>query len=269
MENTAYKDYLYSPVRLNLVRTGETINIGVIVMDEDRNSRVFRSINSFKDVANCLHLEDASSHDFMLNMINTNLSTSLEFNTNFSNSIFIDKPEWVTSDKSISDTATELYEDMVSIRNMSSRSKISDFTPTKIITGMEDYAKKHKIQNMDFRRKHISSIGKKMDAVVYEDTEKKKLLIGIDVTTRAVNEFTQKALYSAISLQKAVEAKKIKDAVLRMPSIGDKASKQEYREAYKTIVSDYKNVTIIDTADNREFFGVVDTMTKKYGGSLF
>lgn len=269
MDNTTYNDYLYAPVRLNLARTGETINIGVIVMDEDKNNRVFRSINSFKEIEGCLHVEDANSHDFMLNMINTRLSTSIEFNDNFSNSIFIDEPEWITSDKSIPDTATELYEEIVSIRKNAHRSKISDFTPTKIITSMEEFAKEHKVKNMEFRKKHISSVGKKMDAVVYEDVEKKKLLVGIDVTTRAVNEFTQKALYSAISLSKAIESKKIKEAVLRMPSIGDKASKVEYRETYTTINNDFKNVTIIDTSDNKEFFGVLDDITKKYGNGLF
>ena len=163
----------------------------------------------------------------------------------------------------------EWHEEIVSIRKNAHRNKISDYTPTKIITSMEEFAKEHKVQNMEFRRKHISSVGKKMDAVVYEDAEKEKLLVGIDVTTRAVNEFTQKALYSAISLSKAIEAKKIKEAVLRMPSIGDKASEVEYREAYTTINNDFKKVTIIDTADNKEFFGVLDNITKKYGNGLF
>jgi hypothetical protein len=254
---------------MKLAITGEVFNIGVIVMDEDSKNRVFRSINSFKDIQSCLQLEDVSSHDFVLNSLNSHLNDDDLFNTNFSNSMYVDEIEWITSDKSIGDTATELYNDMVSLRKHTTSNHISSFTPKKIITSMEEYASEHKIQNFDFRKKHLSSLGKQMDAVVYDGSKKDEILIGIDVTSLALFDFMQKSIYSAVSLSKAVDDGVMREAVLRMPPIGDKTSKEQYRDTYMLIQNDYKKVTIIDTKDNGEFFGLVNTISKKYGNGLF
>lgn len=271
MGTTAYKDYLYSTVRMKFARTGEIFNIGVIVMDEDKNNRVFRSINSFVDIENCLKIEEPSSHDFMLNMLNTNLSKEdLKFGENYSNSMYIEKPEWISSEKSIADTASELFEELVTVKRALNhiRKPISENTPTKIITSMEEYAKKKSYNNIDFRNKQVVSMGKMIDAVVYGDKERKKPLIGIDVATPAVKEFSQRAVYSAVSLVKGVQSGLIKDGLLRLPPLGDKIPKIEYANTYHNVKNTFKSITVIDTKDNEEFFGVLEDKTKILGDAL-
>lgn len=271
MEVAGYKDYLYSTVKMNFARTGETFNIGVIVMDEEKNNRVFRSIKSFTEIENCLKIEEPSSHDFMLNMLNTNLSKEdLKFGDNYSNAMYIETPEWISSIKSIADTASELFEELVTIKRAldNKRKPISENTPTKIITSMEQYAKKKSYNKIDFRNREVSSMGKMIDAVVYSDKEHKNPLIGIDVATPAVKEFSQRAVYSAVSLSKAMGAELLKDGILRLPPLGNKISNAEYRNTYADIKNVFKSVTIIDTRDNEEFFGILNDKAKKLGSSL-
>ena len=271
MEVAGYKDYLYSTVKMNFARTGETFNIGVIVMDEEKNNRVFRSIKSFTEIENCLKIEEPSSHDFMLNMLNTNLSKEdLKFGDNYSNAMYIETPEWISSIKSIADTASELFEELVTIKRAldNKRKPISENTPTKIITSMEQYAKKKSYNKIDFRNREVSSMGKMIDAVVYSDKEHKNPLIGIDVATPAVKEFSQRAVYSAVSLSKAIDSRLLKDGLLRLPPLGDKTNKKEYRNTYADIYNGFKNITVIDTNDNKEFFGILDERAEILGSSL-
>lgn len=272
MQTTEYKDYLYAPVRINFAKTGEVFNIGVIVMDENKENRVFRSINSFVDIENCLRIEEPSSHDFMLNMLNTKLTANdLKFGDNYSNSMYIEIPEWISSDKSISDTANELFDELVTVKRAieNSRKPISEHTPMKIITSMEAYAHEKKYKRIDFRNKKVTSMGKMIDAVVYKDLDYTNPLIGIDVATPAIKDFSQRAVYSAVSLSKAIEFGFIKNAILRLPDRGDKTSKLEYKNTYRDIYNGFKDITVIDTSENDAFFEVLDKQTRQLGSSLF
>ena len=267
---TTYNNYFYSTIKLNTIRTGESFNIGVIVMDEKKEKRVVRSIESIVKLAECIHIEKARGHDFALNKLLTSIRSDNDFSFGeFSNSIYINKPQWRASQFGLEETADLLFDELISIKPKENTRHISEYTPTKIITSYEEIAKNNGYKNIKFRKNRVSSLGKRMDAFVHNAEDEDDILIGIDVVSKEVGGFSQKSIYSAVSLAKAIEEGRIRDAILHLPPLGQKTSQEEYMEVRRIVSQDYANISVIDTADSQEFFYLINEKATRLGSPIF
>ncbi len=266
-----YNEYQFSPIRMKFPRTGEVFNIGVIVMDEHGENREIRCIDNFDDISKCLRIDEPSSHNFILNLLNSQYNTEkFTFGQEFSNTMHVESPDWLNTEKTISDAADELYEELVTIkRAIHSHRHISEYTPTKIVTSLKSYANNKGYKRIDFRKRIKVAFNKKIDAIVYSDDEMQLPVIGVDVCTPAVEQFIQNTAFAAMALQAARRANMIKKPIIYMPEVGDMTPslRRDYFNAKAGV--EEQDIMVIDTKDSEEFFGFLNQQASSYGTSLF
>jgi len=116
-------EYIYHIVRFRLSATGELFNIGVILFSPDKAKRDFRIIDCFKNFEKCLRFDSTLSFvppsvlslDLELNELKRQLLDGDILHKSFSDSIFIDRENLLSSKDGLSDTTEALYHGFVTM----------------------------------------------------------------------------------------------------------------------------------------------------------
>lgn len=108
-------EYKMAPVRYTPAKTGEIINIGLILEDEN-GAKAWKLIPSFASIAKCLKIEDVRSMDYGLEHLKRSIEKiGLGKETEIARGILIDKAVWITSEKEIVETANDLFKKIVTV----------------------------------------------------------------------------------------------------------------------------------------------------------
>ena len=104
-----------APVRYTPAKTGEIINIGLILEDEN-GAKAWKLIPSFASIAKRLKIEDVRSMDYGLEHLKRSIEKiGLGKETEIARGILIDKAVWITSEKEIVETANDLFKKIVTV----------------------------------------------------------------------------------------------------------------------------------------------------------
>lgn len=110
-----WREYKMSPVRYVLPKTGEAVNIGV-VLEGENGVKSWKLIPSFASIAKCLKIEDVRSMDYGLEHLKRSIEKiGLGKETEIARGILIDKAVWITSEKEIVETANDLFKKIVTV----------------------------------------------------------------------------------------------------------------------------------------------------------
>jgi len=261
-----FNEYQCSTVKLKLPTTGEVFNVGVILMDESGQNRKIKTIESFKNIAKCLKVESADSHDYILQKLAEYYKRdNFEFGTNFSNTLYVETPSWINSEKSLEEELQITFEEMVSISHASKHNKIGEYTSQTIVSKLKNIADTRSMKNIDFR-KDTGVAYKRIDAVT---NLKDKLLVAGEVCSPHVDGFMQHWSSSTMAFNQLKEKKKIKVCLMYLPIMemisGQLRSNYNYAKDY----SQRNGIKVIDSKFPEHFLSEIEKETKKYGQTLF
>lgn len=263
-----FKEYQFSPIRLKLSSTGEVFNVGIFMMDENGKNRQIKTIPSFHNIAKCLHLNDAESHDFVLEMLNNKYQDdNFKFNHFFSNSLFIDSLEWYNSELDIKNATEYLFNEIVTINHaMQQKNTIGEYTNTKIITKISNIAKSQGMKNIAFRRKNLAH--KQIDTITFGNKE--KIITAGEVCSPHVEGFMDQFASSSFALEQVRTSQKITALLMYLPimeEIVNHSLKKNYN--YAESYSKERGYEIVKSKHLEAYLEAIADLTKKNGGDLF
>lgn len=260
-----FNEYQYSPVRLKLGSTGEIFNIGVILMDQDGRNRHIKTIDSFKSIGKCLKIENPDSQDFILGKLHSSFSKDyFKFGENFSNSFFVESPEWLNSEKSLEEELETTFNEIVTISYATHhKNSIGEYSNTKIISKIENLAIKRNLKNIAFRKRSIAY--KQIDAVTYG--EKGSILTVGEVCSPHVDNFMDQFGSSLIAIDQLKN--QIKAAILFFPMMEAISNTQNKNYNFALGLAKERGHEVIASKFNEEFLEAIISTTNRYGGDLF
>lgn len=258
-----FNEYQFSQIKLNLLKTGEIFNIGVILQDGDEKR--IKLIDSFTKLKNCLGLDNPSGHDFTLEMLYKSFEeNSLTYGANFSNSINITKLEWIGSKLSLDEEANTMFESMVTLGRKGRTKNYGEYSSNSIITKIKNLALEKKYTNIEFRKRH--DFIKAVDTATLD--EDKKIVIAGEVCSPYVDDFLSKFGVSMLLTQQLKTQQKAREVLVYLPIMENLPLTKRNAYNYARTFCDSENIKYIDSANHREFLGVMMNETKKYSQSL-
>lgn len=127
-----YADYEYAMIQYNHWLSGETINIGVIVLENEQDDldkkqssikkkpvrKAIKTIDSFHCFADILEITEASSLDFILEWIHKDFDKdTIKYGHNTCNAIFITKLDWISDHRrDVELVADALYKEVLFVK---------------------------------------------------------------------------------------------------------------------------------------------------------
>lgn len=264
---TSFKEYKFSPVRLTLQSTGEVFNIGVIVEDE-KHTKELRLIDSFSSLSKCLKLTDYRSLDFVLDYLRENIDDiQLTKKVSISNAVIVDTSEWMNTEKDISDAATEIFEELVTIAHGKGKhTSFGEHTSNSIVTKVKKMAESKGYNHISFR-KHVKEAFNKQIDTVTENENGQPVVLG-EVCSPIVQSFHHDVAFSIMALEMALAGKIVHSCILYIPFFSSLkgSALDNYRYAKETAIK--KNIHIVDSKDYGEFLGEIAETSKRAGAPL-
>ena len=261
-----FNEYQCSTIKLKLPTTGEVFNVGVILMDENGKNRKIKTIGSFQSIAKCLKIEEADSHDYILQKLEKYYKRdNFEFDTNFSNTLHVEAPSWINSEKSIEEELQVTFEEMVTISHSNKHGKIGEYTSQSIVTKLKSIADTKSMKNIGFR-KNTGIAHKRIDAIT---NLKDEFLVAGEVCSPHTDNFMQHWSSSTMALNQLIESNKIKVCLMYLPIIKMISGQLKLNYNYAKDYSNRRGIRVIDSKYPENFLAEIEKETKKYGQSLF
>lgn len=265
-----YFEYQYSLVQLHIPRTMEVLNLAVALYDS-AGKPYFKKIPSFKKISECLNLESYSGIEYNFKILENRIrNLGIDGQGKVSDMINTTPAlPYIHSSDNPQEVLAEIFEDTISIMNGMGdepAKEVNLHTKPKIINSLRKSIEGKSFYSEFKFHKQFKDVYKKLDTVTYINDEP---IVGGDIVSPYVNDF--KETFGMTFLVSQQIGNTLKDFIVYMPIYEDsqilKKNRSIYANARATLKE--KNIKVIDSADQNNFIGELDEITKKKAEILF
>lgn len=265
-----YFEYQYSLVQLHIPKTMEILNLGVILYDFEKKP-YFKKIPSVNKLIDCLKLESFSGIEYNFRILENRIRHLGTEGQGKVSDLINTTPlmPYIHNSNNPREVLNEIFDDTISIMNgMGDKParEVNLHTKFKIVNSLKKSIEgKSFFSEFEFN-KQFNNVYKRVDTVTYVNESP---IIGAEVVSPYVSDF--KESFGMTFLVSQQIGTMLKDFIIYMPLYKDSQIPKKNRNVYSSARATLKEkqIRIIDSADQNNFIGELDELTRKNAEILF
>ncbi len=242
---------LLSVIRLSMPYTGETLNIGIILKNQDTGEVKIKTIENFKNIKSCFQLSEHDNIEYAIEILQKRQSQNGEICIGeLSRSLTVLEPsKHIITSLSMEEELNALFAAKVSLSKKTGQKRnINPFSKTKLITNIQNVIKEKKWSKELKTRKHLPTVFGEDKEISLVSMSKNTPVVATQLISLHVDfwDTFQNAL-----LLRHLHDSTITDKIIYMPIIGNTSGLTDKIRFVKEQASK-EDLRLIDSSDYDE-----------------